>query len=234
MILLGRIRLRRLASYDSPILGKVEVFQKYNGEKVLTTNSFPQGISTEQPSIKYSYWYKIANEAFRYTKNIKNPQVLCFGLGANTSSLILAKLNPKIQQTIIEIDAQIIQACKDYFQLNDLIQLTLIQADAFKVIDSGSQLPNNHYDAIIVDIFLSSPPYIDKKSNTPIFIKKLLTLLKPKGMVIFNRPSHNQEARRAGIELKKELDKYFQTSQLFDIKDPRGYRNNVITASFKL
>jgi len=34
-----RLRLKKIAFYNSPILGKIEIFQKYNSEKVLTINS---------------------------------------------------------------------------------------------------------------------------------------------------------------------------------------------------
>lgn len=234
LVLLQRIRLKRLAVYHSALLGKVEVVQSYNGEKMLTTNSFPQGISIEQESIRQSYWYKIAHQAFIHTQNIKNPQVLILGLGANTSSQLLAKLNPRVSQTIVEIDPQIIQANRDFFNLDKLPNLTLINADAHKVIKTRYEIRDTRYDCIIVDIFLSTPPYIDKKSNQLGFIKKLLPLLKRGGMVIFNRPSHNQEARDEGIELKKHLEKLFKKVEIFDIRDPRRYRNNVITASVVL
>lgn len=233
LIILRRLRLTRIASYHSRILGKIEVWQKYDGEKVLTTNSFPQGISTEQSSIKKSYWYKIAAVASLHTRPLKLPKALILGLGANTSSSLLAHLNPKVQQTIVEIDPQVIQACRDHFNLDLLPYSQIINADAHKILNSKFFILNS-LDVIIVDIFLSSPPYIDRKSDQPAFIKRLLPLLKKDGLVIFNRPSHNQLSRDQGWELKRILQTLFQRVKIFDIKDPRGYRNYVITAKGSL
>jgi len=115
-----RLRLKRIAGYYSPLLGKIEIFQKYNGEKVLTINSYPQGVSIHDESIKKSYWYAIAQEVLRFTQKRKKPQILMLGLGACTIPNLIAKQDKNIHQTIIEIDKEIIKACHDFFGLGQL------------------------------------------------------------------------------------------------------------------
>ncbi len=228
---LRRIRLNRLAIHHSKLLGKIEVFQKYNGEKVLTTNDYPQGVSIHNKSIEMSYWYKIAFKAITHTKSLKNPQILMLGLGANTISNLIAKLNPNIHQTIVELDPLIIQACEEHFGLKNLHNIKVINADAYKWVNTSYQTPGARYQVIIVDIFLGAPPYLDIKSNQPTFIKKLLPLLENQGIMIFNRPAHTEEARSQSEELKVYLKTLFKKVEVFDIQDPRGFRNHVITGS---
>lgn len=138
-----RIRLIKLAEYTSPLVGKIEVFEKYNKEKVLTINSYPEGVSIEDKSISKSYFYKAAKLVLEHCQNVKKPKVLMLGLGANTISSLIAREKPSISQTIVEYDAQIIQACIDFFNLKSLPNYKLIQADAFKLFDSN---PLRHSD----------------------------------------------------------------------------------------
>lgn len=232
ILLLWRIGVRKIKSYNSPLLGKVEVYQKYNGEKLLAINSYAQGVSINHPSIKKSYWYKITEEATRFVKGTANPQVLMLGLGANTISSLINKLNPKVYQTIVEFDGTIIQACEEHFGLDKLANYTLIHADAYKLINKKEPFKQK-FDVIIVDIYTGEPPYVSLKSNKPNFIEKLIPFLKKEGMVIFNRPGNTDKARKASEELKNYLSTLFKKTNLIDIKDPRGYRNNVITAITK-
>lgn len=232
LLALWRIGIRNLKTYRSPLLGKIEILQKYNGEKVLATNSYPQGISVEQKSIKESYWYAVAKLAADRCQNKTYPKVLMFGLGANTIPQLIAKLNPHIHQTVVEIDPLIIQACKEYFQLDQTSNLNVLQADAYKIVTDKKAFPEK-FDAIIVDLFTCQPPYLSHKSNQPPFIQKLLPLLKENGRIIFNRPAHNDAVRKEGEGLQRYLQTVFKTADLSLVKDPRGFKNHVIWAEGK-
>lgn len=228
-----RLRLKKIAIYNSSLLGKIEIFQKYNGEKVLTINSYPQGVSIEDKSITKSYWFCIAELIAKFCKNKTKPKILMIGLGANTISALIAQKNSKIHQTIIEIDKFIIEACRKYFNLDQLPNYQIIQANAFQLLTTNSQLPTTNYDAIIIDIFTGEPPYVSLDSNQPNFIEKIMPFLKNDGMIIFNRPAHNKISRNGGMELEKYLKTLFQKTEILEIKDPRRFKNHVITASLK-
>ncbi|KKT80747.1 MAG: hypothetical protein UW78_C0026G0005 [Candidatus Azambacteria bacterium GW2011_GWA1_44_9] len=208
------------------MLGKIEIFQKYNGEKVLTINSYPQGVSIHDESIKKSYWYAIAQEVLRFTQKRKKPQILMLGLGACTIPNLIAKQDKNIHQTIIEIDKEIIKACHDFFGLGQLPNYQIIQNNAYKWVSNNTF--KNEFDVIIIDIFLGHPPYVDLKSNKPNFIEKLLPYLKQDGMIIFNRPAHTEETRSDSRQLEQYLKTRFKKTKLLDIKDPRRFRNNLI------
>lgn len=225
-----RLRLKKLTFYKSPLLGKIEIFQKYNGEKVLTINSYPQGVSIEDKSIKESYWFKVSDIVCKFCQNKKDPKVLMLGLGANTIPSLIAQKNPKIYQIIIEIDKYIIEACRKYFDLDKLPNYQIIQADAFQLLTINYKPKTTNYDAIIVDIFTGEPPYVSLDSNQPNFIEKIMPFLKNDGMIIFNRPAHNKISKNGGFELEKYLKTLFQKTEILEIKDPRRFKNHVITA----
>lgn len=222
-----RLRLKKLAFYKSPLLGKIEILQKYNGEKVLTINSYPQGVSIKDKSIEKSYWFAIAKEVVQFCKNKTNPQVLMLGLGANAIPNLIAGQDHQINQTIIEIDKYIIQACRKYFNLDNLPNYQIIQADAYKFFNDKKTF-DKKFDAVIVDIFIGRPPYVSLESNQPNFIEKLLPWIKPEGMIIFNRPAHTPESRSDSQKLKEYLSTLFKQTRIIFVEDPRGYKTDEI------
>lgn len=230
---LWRIRLKKLKSYNSPLLGKIEVFEKYNKEKMVTINSYPQGVSIEQRSIRDSYWFSVAEQVIKACKNKKSPQVLMLGLGANTIPNLIASKNSNIRLTILEIDKFMIQVCRDFFGLDQLPNYKLICVNAFKFFDKPRRF-KTQFDVIIVDIFTGRPPYVSIKSNQPHFIEKLFPYLKEDGLIVFNRPAHNPQTKADGEALKNYLSNFFQKTEIFFIKDPRRFSNHVIAASQKV
>lgn len=230
LLLYWRIRRKRLKAYISDILGLIEVWEKYNGEKVLTINKYTHGISIEDTSIVKSYWYSIAQEALHHVGNKKNPEVLFLGLGANASSRIIYKENPRVHQTIIEIDNFIIQACREYFHLDEMKNMTLIRGDAYRLVDTRHDFKNT-FDVIVVDIFTGIPPYVSTKTNQPPFIQKMLQWSKKNGRIIFNRPANIKKDRADTKKLFAYLKTLFQDVKKVYIQDPRGYQNDILTAT---
>lgn len=230
LVIFWRIRRKLLRVYQSDTLGLIEVWEKYNHELVLTINKYSHGISTHDKSIVCSYWYVIAQEALGHVYKRKDAEVLILGLGANTSSRIIDQQNPKVHQTIIEIDRYIIQACRDFFHLNEMRNATVVRGDAYKLIDV---VPNfkNKFDVIVVDIFTGIPPYVSTKTNQSLFIQKLLKWLKHDGMLIFNRPANIKTDRVTTDKLFTHLTTLFQEVRWSYIDDPRGYQNDILTVT---
>lgn len=229
LIILWRIRLKKLATYNSALLGKIEVFEKYNGERVLTFNNYPQGLSHDKKDIEKSYWYTVAEQTVTYCKSRKNPEILMFGLGACTIPNLIKKLSkgPTLYQTIVEFDPLVVKACEDFFGLKDIPNCKIVLADAYKLVE-GSDPFGKKFDCVISDIYVSKPPFVVKKSAQPDFINSILKFLKKDGAVIFNWPAHNDESRSDGLKLKKYLSTLFKQTEIINVKDPRGFKNNII------
>lgn len=237
-----RLRLKKLKTYYSPLLGKIEIFEKYNKELCLTINNYVQGVSINHPSVEKSYWGFIANFIVKNIKDKKSPEVLMLGLGSNTISSLIAKKNNSIKQTVVEIDSHIIQACKDFFKLDQTPNLTLIHEDVYKIFPLlppywkkqekkatvHPQIKEKKFDVIIVDIFTGKTPFYSEDSSKPEFIMRLKQYLKRDGIILFNRPGTNKEILEDNQKLSRFLKTQFKKVKIALIKDPRGYRNNVI------
>jgi tRNA1(Val) A37 N6-methylase TrmN6 len=220
-----------LRRYLSDISRFVDVSRKYNGELVLMTNYFVQGVSIGQPSIKKSYWYAIAAEILKHCLETKSPKILFIGLGGNTSSLLVFRQNPAIHQTIVEIDHVVIRACRAYFHLDELKNAEIINADIFDLLKKKKTVWKHHFDVIVIDTFDAEPPYMLKGSHDPAFLIQLYAWIKHDGMFLFNAP-----VKTTGIkidDLQVFLIKHFLDLEHRIIRDPRGYRNHVIKAEMK-
>lgn len=197
------------------------------------TNDFVQGVSVEQKDIDQSYWYRVAKEVARFCKKRKSSRILFLGMGANASSSLVAKMDSRIHQTFIEIDPLIVRANKEFFGLENLPKYDVKIIDVFELIKKNKPF-KLLFDVIIVDVYKAEKPYIVEDTNQPQFINRIMQWLKKDGLLIFNRPAHNQEMRKLGEELFDYLDNNFNKVKFFDIKDPRGYRNYVICATIKI
>lgn len=233
LFLFWRLRVRRVASFQSPLLGKIEVLEKYNKERVLTIKYCPQGVSINDKSITKSYWHLIAREAVKFCKTRRNPEVLMLGMGACTIPNLIAKFNPEINQTIVEFDTQIIESCRQFFGLDQIPNTTVRLADVYKLADEKKAFTKK-FDILIVDVYTGKPPYVSFESNQPSFIVKILPWLKSDGLIIFNRPGHTPAARADSRTLEENLKPLFKETKFLTIKDPRGYQNNIILASQKI
>lgn len=233
LYLYWRLSSKCLASYNSPNLGKIEVLRKYNGEKVLTIRYCPQGVSINDKSIIKSYWYTVSQEVVKFCKTRKNPQVLMLGMGACTIPNLIARVNSKIAQTVVEFDPLIVRACREHFGLDQIPTLTVKLADVYKLADEKKAF-GQKFDVLIVDVYTGELPYVSFESNQPSFIVKILPWLKNDGLIIFNRPGHTPSARADSRTLEENLKPLFKETQLLTVKDPRGYQNNIILASRKI
>lgn len=231
LFLYFRLRIRRLRRYKAKI-GVIDVVETYDKERILKINTYSQGISINKGSVDKSYWYAVAKNAVDHCKNKKSPAVLFLGLGANTSSGLIARLNPGIHQTIVEIDPDVIQACREYFGLDTLLNAEVVNDDAFAYIKKAAKA-KARFDVVVIDIFSGIAPFVVNGTEKPDFIKRVEKILKKDGIMIFNRPDDSEEARSSTKELIKYLKNHFKDVKDIYIHDPRGYRNNVIIVGRK-
>lgn len=232
LVLYLRLRVKKLKTYHSPLTGTIIVWEKYNKERLLTTNGFSQGVSIGDRSIKKSYWYYQAEQILKHCINKKNPAVLWLGLGAGTGPHLVAKKNSNIKQTIVEFDPLIIQTANEYFSLGTIPHAVIVQNDAYKEIGVLAKQGKN-FDAIIVDIYSDDDPQNGKRAVEADFLVSLSKLLEQDGILIFNRLAHTKEERERTKQLIKQLQKNFRKTNNSFIKDSRGYQNEVITTSGK-
>lgn len=225
-----RMRSKILVVRNSPLVGKIVVIQKANGERLLTTGGFSQGVSVGSVDLSDSYWYYQAEKILSHCKDKKNPTVLWLGLGAGTGPHLVARKNKKISQTAIEFDPLIVKTAEEYFSLALIPNLTIIRSDAYKEISTLKKF-HKRYDAISVDIYINDDPRNGKRLTQEQFLKTAFHLLTPGGIVLFNRLAHKEEERKRTEEFIDDLRKKYKVVNSAFIKDSRGYRNDIIVVS---
>lgn len=99
--------------------------------------------------------------------------------------------------TGVEIDAQVIQIARKYFDLDSILNLNLVVDDAFEFVLKTK----DKYDLIIIDIFQDTkmPNFLFET----FFINRILEILKPQGIFLFNTMCLNElDNKRNAVYLK--------------------------------
>lgn len=141
---------------------------KYNINKCLFLDEEIQFCDNEE----YKYHEMITHFAASYIKNVR--KVLLIG-GGDCMTLREIMKYPDINKvTMLELDKEVINASKRYFNVNDYSndpRVNIIITDATKYIKN---LSNNEYDLIIIDTTE------DSQNNSPIDTKEFIKLCKNK------------------------------------------------------
>lgn len=163
---------------------KIQVY-KIEDRYRLVVNNIVQSISVNTPSVTRRVWGKVVQ-----TVKENKPQALTallLGLGGATMPHLFKKEMPQLKVTAIEIDEEMIDVAKRYFDLDSLTNLSVIKADALRVLTHPEEynLEDNFFDVVIVDIYCGGKyPDLGKSGS---FFAGVKNLVKPGGLVLFNR-----------------------------------------------
>lgn len=167
----------------------------------------------------YSYEDKYINFTRTFERidwnKLKVNKVLVLGLGlASVPQMLEQKFDKKFEYHAVEIDSEIIRLADNYIldELESPIQIFEMDAEIF--VDVATE----KYDMIIVDIFedASIPPQFETKS----FLEKTKNLLRPDGLLLFNRLNISDETLEDTLNYYKNIFKpIFPFSKDIYIKD---------------
>ncbi len=232
LIIIRSLYRKILVCYQSKISGKITVYKNSSGEVFLALNGFVQSVDPRLSKAKNTYWEFISQKVLNLALNKNSFNVLILGLGGNTIPAILSS-NPRIRQTIVEIDKYIIKAARNFFDLDKLPNYQLIQADVYKLMDDKYQynpLNKKTFDVVIVDLFIGTIDNVSPQSSDTNFINQIITYLKPSGTIIFNRPNVNCDMHDVNLKIMEQLKILFQITEIVYIEDSNRYKNSVILA----
>ncbi|OGC70015.1 hypothetical protein A2415_01505, partial [candidate division WWE3 bacterium RIFOXYC1_FULL_39_7] len=170
---------------DSKYNGHVKVLEFSNGTRKIRVDNIDQSISHFSPACSRLYWGKVIEILKETQPELKDMLVL--GLGGGTLVHLISKNFPGVKITSVEIDETMVNIAKNYFDLDSIPDHNVILDDALRVAIEPEKFGIREYsfDGLLVDIFVGEKfPDLGRSGN---FIGALKRLLKPGGVIIFNR-----------------------------------------------
>lgn len=212
--------LTTLTSYIAPCpieqrKGKITPYLEVvleNGKLVLNT-----------AHVNYSYGslHEIFYETFKkiniQDKEIKNVLILGFG-GGSIASMLTDTFHKNCSITGIEADEVVIELAKKYFNIDRLKKLTIHDTDAYNFVLNCTE----KFDLIAIDIFIDDET--PQKFSDTIFLSALSQLLRPSGIICYNRMLPTSKSEIKEDELIKSFDQLIGPNSVF--KYSRGGRTN--------
>lgn len=143
-------------------------------------------LNSENVNYSFGKLDKVFRSAFQQLELEKRvvERVLLLGLGAGNVPYLLSHSKPNAKVTAIEFDPEVIRLGNKYFGLADLPNLEVVVADAFKFIQACTVT----FDLLVVDLFVDEE--VPAEASSQAFLEKLAALLRPNGLLVFNRLGH--------------------------------------------
>ncbi len=216
--------LSKLFSYFLP----VNIYKKnstYSKTLEVTWNNGELVLDSKNTNYSYGSLQRILRKGLKYIgfERIRNfENILVLGVaGGSVIKTLVDEIKFKGQITGVEIDAAIIEIANDYFKLDQIPNLEIINADAFEFV-----LKTKHqYDLIIIDIFQDTtmPNFLFED----FFINRLHSLLNVNGFILFNTMVIVEKDRLRNLDYRKKFSgnyslrmypKVEEHNELFTIK----------------
>lgn len=166
------------------ISGDIEVLQR-GDVKSLSVNKVTQSLSYNSPNVKRMVWGRLVSLLRQEQPNVKN--ILILGLGGGTMQSLLSIEFPGVHITSVEIDPEIIDISKRFFDIDKVSNHNIIQGDACRVVIEPEvfDLTTRSFDVVMVDIYIGSDyPDLGKSGN---FLAHVRDMTVRGGLVVINR-----------------------------------------------
>ncbi|WP_338378214.1 fused MFS/spermidine synthase [uncultured Flavobacterium sp.] len=175
--------LQKLLSYLIPInvhrqnsvINKALEVTWNNGKLVLDSKNTNYSYGSLQRALKKGLRFI----GFERIRNFENTLVLGVAGGSVIKTLV-EEIKYKGKITGVEIDNRVLELANQYFKLNEIENLTLVNDDAFEYVLKTKE----KYDLIIIDIFQDTvmPNFLFED----FFIIRVNSLLHVNGFILFN------------------------------------------------
>lgn len=168
---------------------KIQVVQRGDTLR-LRVNGVVQSVNFDSPVVNKMYWGKLIKLLKEKAPDMD--EVLILGLGGGTLPHLISKEFPNTEIVTVEIDKTMIDIAAKYFDLTSVPHHNVFNADAmhFVIEPESYGYENGKFDVAIVDIYCGEKyPELGSSGN---FIASLKRLVKPGGLLVFNRLYLNQ------------------------------------------
>lgn len=181
-------------------------------------------LSTAHAVYSYEDLYDNFTKTFaRFRKDIEiGEEVLILGFGLGSVPLIMERMFEKtFQFTGIELDESVIYLANKYALGNIESSIQLITANAFAYVFQSMQ----KYDVVVMDVFLDD--VIPDDFETIDFLEALELLLKPQGILLYNRLASNEEDLAVTTTFfENEFKAVFKNGHYLDVEGNWMLMNN--------
>ena len=176
---------------NSTISPELQVWYAY-GRKMLNTANVNYSFGRLDTVFRSAFaQLKIANRGVQ--------DVLLLGLGAGNVTHILAELDPKIKVVAVEIDPEVLRLGAAHFGLQPSPKLEIVLADALQYAWDCKAT----FDLVVVDLFVDDE--VPPRACEPAFLQQLAALLRPRGLLIFNRLAHTDALHQQTVEFGRKM-----------------------------
>lgn len=173
-------------------------FTQYSGEirvvdfgsiRRLLVGGLVQSISLNEVNLEGKVWGRLAQPPFDLPEN---PKVLMLGLGGGTTAHIINKtLSPSLIR-VVENDPQIIEIAKNYFDLEKIDNLEVVNQDAFKYLETLGE----KFNYVIIDLYAGKD--FPKEGSEISFYQNIQKVLGKSGGFVVNRIFAEDEKNSRG------------------------------------
>lgn len=189
---------------DSEFNKHIQVVQIGDTRKI-KVDKIDQSISPNSQSCERLYWGKVVNVAKKELGEVK--KVMILGFGGGTIAHLISRNFPGAEIVGVELDPVMVQIARDYFDIGSIPNLRVIIEDALRLVVAPQEydIQEFSFDMILVDVFVGERyPDLGKSGN---FIGAIKKLVKPGGLVIFNRiyREHHQDDVNIFIDYVSEF-----------------------------
>lgn len=190
--------IKKLLNYLFPI----SVYkQKSSVSKSINVVLFEGRLMLDTPNTNYSYGslqriLRFGLQKIGFAKVQEMRHILVLGLaGGSVVRTLVDEIGYKGKITGVDIDSEIVEIAKKYFNLAEISNLEIVIDDAQRFV----QKTKLKYDLVIIDVFQDDtmPEFL----FSPKFIDKTLFLLTSDGKILFNTMKINK--------LQKERNAFF-------------------------
>lgn len=163
-------------------------------------------LNTSNANYSFGSLHRVFQKAFTLIKIKKRNFSSCLLLGGGAGSvpfILYNELGLNLATTVVEIDKEVIALGEKYFKLNDYLNLTIINEDAFVFVANTNEM----YDLIVIDIFKDI--IVPAQFLSPVFFDNIKKRLNANGVVLFNFVSFNFETKQQVKNIEQLLTTVF-------------------------
>lgn len=188
----------------------------YNPHLYVSLSKGRYQLSTANAVYSFGDLYTNFSRTFEYWNWRDYPfeEVLILGLGLGSIPVILENVHQKqCNYTAVEIDDEVVDLAYRY-ALQDLDSpIQMITADAAIAVQQFSPAA---YDLICIDLF--DDDTVPPQFETTDFLNQAADLLRPGGVLLFNRLAYNAEDKKVSSQFYEQtFRKVFPNSLCFDV-----------------